>query len=251
MKNWKVAFALALTHSLLCLAPAMAQDMPVGDPDPEVVDPITPPVVVDPAPVTVANDDEVMLDSPSGTIDLPEHDNEVPSGIGFAITVGAGVLWFSDSGLNEQVDIGGMWDARLAIGTRWPATLEVSYTGSLNNIEDPNSNVSLFSNGLDAKIRVQLPFDTLFMPYIFGGVGWRNYGAVNWDDNESATLNIEDDVLETPVGAGFAFRFNNILIDLRGTYRFAFFTDNTDDTATLRESNFNNLSGVLSAGVEF
>ena len=261
MNTWKVSIVLALTHSLLCLSIASAQD---ADPMTPEAEPVTPeedalPLEKPTTPDAPADDDELGLAPPSSDVNLmgggigtdEEEDNKVATVIGVAITAGVGVLWFSDDTFNDQVDIGGTWDARVAIGTRLPATLELSYTGSLNNIEDPNSNVSLFSNGLDAKIRVQLPFDSLFMPYIFGGVGWRNYGAVNFDDNESATLNIEDDVLEVPVGLGFAFRFNNIIIDLRSTYRFAFFADNTDDSATLEESNFNNLSGVLSAGVEF
>ena len=242
------AVLFASIFALICLSAssALAQVVVVPNAD-EPVEPNP-----DQEAVPTAESPAVLLPGTS-SVEPDDNSNKVASGIGFAATIGVGALWYTDSSINERLDIGPTWDARLAVGTRWPVTLEFSYTGSLNNIEDPNNNLALISHGLDGKIRAQLPFDSLFMPYVFGGAGWRNYDVHNFDDGETATIGFQDDVLEAPVGAGIALRYSNLLFDLRGTYRFSFFAEENEssDQVTISDNNFSNLSAVLSGGFEF
>ena len=50
-------------------------------------------------------------------------------------------------------------------------------------------------------------------PFAYGGAAWRHYSMSSGDNNS--------DVLEIPVGLGIATYMQDLMLDVRGEYRFA------------------------------
>jgi hypothetical protein len=139
---------------------------------------------------------------------------------GFAISAGGGVSGFTDNTARSATQDGGGWDVRATFGTRSPIAAEISYLGSAQTIEalGLDNNAVLLGNGVQANVRVNLTTDTDVQPFLFGGAAWRRYQVTNTDSNTSDVAD-DDDVLEIPVGAGLAYRYRGLIIDMRGEYR--------------------------------
>jgi hypothetical protein len=154
------------------------------------------------------------------------------SRIGTGVSIGAGVFGFLDETTTDFTDIGGNWTARISVGTRLPLTFEAAYIGSANDITalGLDDDALLVGNGVEGLLRfnflspfmdqIDLGF-TRINPYIFGGIGWRNYQLTNEDFNTSNVLN-DDNVGEIPAGGGFEMVFSQFVFDVRGEYRAAF-----------------------------
>ena len=157
------------------------------------------------------------------------------SRIGTSISIGAGAFGFTDETTTDFTDTGGSWTARISVGTRLPVTFEAGYIGSANDITalGLDDDALLVGNGVEGLLR--LNFLSLFMnqmdlgfarvnPYIFGGIGWRNYQLTNEDFNTSNVLN-DDNVGEVPAGGGIELAFSQFVFDVRGEFRAAFDDD--------------------------
>jgi len=146
--------------------------------------------------------------------------------MGMSASIGGGVLGFTDASTNNNIDVGGGWEARLGVGTRSIVGVEAAYTGSASNINalGLDNSAILVSNGLEGDVRLNLAGYFAVTPYVFGGVGWRRYDLTNADFNTS-DVNDQDDVMEIPVGAGIEYRYRGFLFDARGTFRPAFNDD--------------------------
>jgi hypothetical protein len=169
---------------------------------------------------------------------------------GTAFTLGGGVFGYSDRTTRDlTTKLGAIYDARLTLGDRAPISLEISYIGSTQNIHAAGleSGARLMSNGVQGNLRLNLG-SAAIQPYIHGGAAWRHFYVTNTSFNNSV-FNSGDNVVDFPVGLGFAFHIDRFVLDARGEYRFA----TRDDIIKTETSGprLDHWTGTLSAGVEF
>jgi opacity protein-like surface antigen len=186
---------------------------------------------------------------------IVREEEERPLGVG--VLVGGGVIGFATDEMIDVTTVGGSWEARVAIGTQLPIGLELGYLGSAQGLDaiGLDDDAILLSNGAEAVARFNIIAEAPLQPYAFGGAGLRNYQIVNTDENVS-NLADSDNVFEVPVGAGVSFRVvEGLLLDVRGTYRFAFDDDLTAPDLAEDEpdvgSNLNSWGASLRVGFEF
>jgi hypothetical protein len=169
---------------------------------------------------------------------------EEPRKVGIGLTAGAGVTSFSNSETNDAVSAGGIWEARIAFGTRPPVGLEAAYIGSAQPMSALSGRATLIGTGLEAVARVDL--GTLAVqPYAVGGIGWTHYGVSGSGDTE-LRIGSDDDIFTIPAGLGVRYRSGPWLFDGRGTYRFAF-----DDELLQRQGDLESFGSLESWAVTF
>jgi hypothetical protein len=153
--------------------------------------------------------EEIQIDSPASVV-------------GVTATAGGGAEGFIEDAATGFTQVGGAWNLRLTFLSRFIVSPELAYIGSVQDVDalGLTGNPSLLSNGGEANLRVNI-LPGVFQPYVFGGVGYRNYQIVNEDSNTSAIAD-EDNIGIVPVGGGFTVRLDNFLLDARGTFRWAF-----------------------------
>lgn len=179
--------------------------------------------------------------------------------MGMSISLGGGLAGFVDDDFRDVTDLGGGWDLRLVTGTRMPVALELAYFGSAQNIEalGLDDDAVLLSNGGEAALRLNFAnfADTEmygFQPYVMGGAALRRYSIVNESFNTS-NINSNDTIFEVPVGGGLSFRAAQVILDVRGSYRFSFDEDIIDEDIEAAEdaSAMDSWNVFLTGGVEF
>ena len=177
----------------------------------------------------------------------------MPRPLGMSLAVGGGVTAFADDEMREFVDLAGSWEARLTLGTRQRIAVEASYLGSAQSIDSLglDQDAVLLSSGVGGALRLNLLTDR-FQPYVLAGAAWRRYDVVNSDFNTSSVSD-EDDVLETPVGIGFSYRYEPLIVDARGVYRRVFYDDLIQPAvaAGQEELGLHTWTANLMAGFEF
>jgi len=142
------------------------------------------------------------------------------SGIGIALSAGAGVVDFTQQRARSFTDPGVTWDVRLTLGSRLPVGLDLAYVGSSQNINMAgfSTDAYLLGQGTEAALRVQYPYG-MFRPYVFGGVGWRQLSIKRQNVYGTGFLDYDNQGL-VPFGAGIAIgNINGITFDLHGTGR--------------------------------
>lgn len=172
--------------------------------------------------------------------------------LGMSLGVGGGVTSFADDEMREFADPAGSWEARFTLGTRERIAIEAAYLGSVQSIDSLglDQDAMLLSSGFGGALRLNLLTDR-FQPYLLAGAAWRRYDVVNSDFNTSS-MNDEDDVLETPLGIGFSYRFGRLILDGRGVYRQVFYDDLIQATAGGPDvPDLHNWAANLMAGFEF
>ncbi len=139
-----------------------------------------------------------------------------------SLTTGAGPGNYFGTALNNAVDTGAAWNARVVFGARSAIALEAAYVGSSNTVDTVNhvGKGRLDSNGFDGDLRLQVP--TMIEPYVFGGVGYNHMAVSNMTDVSTAgPLSTSDDQVTVPAGGGLTgYIGHHATLDLRGTYRF-------------------------------
>ena len=215
----------------LALPPPVAQaDMP---PPPGIDAPAPPPVSVPPptmivvppappvAPVPVSPSPGPQLLAPVPP-PAAHHPSRPPSRLGVEATVGGGVTGFVDELARSVTNTGGSWDARMTFGTRLPVAVEVAYIGSAQGIVALGpGNAILLGNGTEGTLRINFTTAPI-QPYVFGGGGWTHYQVTN-TPAPLASMRSGDNVGTVPTGIGLSLRLTKeLVIDLRGTYRFTF-----------------------------
>lgn len=152
--------------------------------------------------------------------------------MGTAVMVGGGGTGFGDADTREFAETGGSWAVQVVLGTRRALGLQLTYEGSVQGIDaiGLDSSANLLSNGIDATLRWNVlstfasPLNVglgVLEPYFLGGVGWRRYGIINSDFNNSNIQN-NDDVGQVPFGGGVAWLVSGFVLDVWGSYTFAF-----------------------------
>lgn len=173
-----------------------------------------------------------------------------PSLVGITVTGGGGVTDFAEDFARGFTDVGGSWNVRVGVLTRFLISAELSYVGSAQSIDAAglDNDAILLSNGAEMDLRLNI-LPGMIQPYVFGGVGYRHYNITNTATNTSAIQN-SDDIGMVPVGGGLMFRIDAFILDARGTFRWAF-----DDQMLTRPTGsgigMSTWEGSLNAGVEF
>ena len=201
-----------------------------------------PPAAEQPSPIIVVTPPPQGEQPPTAVMpEQPAHEGPM-SRIGMQVLLGGGATSYWDKGTRAITNVGGAWDARLAIGTRSYISGEVAYIGSAQNLTalGLQDNAILLSNGAEGDVRVNFTKGKI-QPYVFGGVGYLNYQVRNTNVTNAA-INDNDNVLEVPFGIGLSVRpYRSFLLDVRGTGRATYF-DNLF-------SNFQTASGFQGTGL--
>jgi hypothetical protein len=134
----------------------------------------------------------------------------------FAISVGGGVDDFARSNARRQTNIGGSWNARVTLGAHSYVAAELSYIGSAQTLKMFGSDQTLYGNGAQGAVRLNLLPDLAVTPFAYGGAAWRYYST-----SGGTFGNTHDDKLEVPVGGGIAAYVADMMFDVRGEYRIA------------------------------
>ncbi len=170
-----------------------------------------------------------------------------PATIG--VTAGIGMIGFSDDQTNNLIGNGGVWEVRGIFGLHSPLALEAAYRGSAQSVSIPLTDLTLIGNGLEGDLRLNLG-SYIVQPYVVGGAGWKHYTLRNHD--MQVDIKSDDDVLELPAGAGVSFYAAPVMVDLRGTYRWAFDDEILKNRAEFQQQeSLNNWSATARVGVAF
>lgn len=159
----------------------------------------------------------------------PDH---LVTGLGTAFMLGGGATGFGDSDARDFANTAGSWAAQFIFGTRTPLGVQLTYEGTAGGIDaiGLDSDAILLSNGADVTLRWNIlstfmrPMEFaagVVEPYVMGGVGYRRYSIIN-DDFNNSNIADSDNLGEAPVGGGIAWMANGFMLDVWGSYRFAF-----------------------------
>lgn len=165
--------------------------------------------------------------------------------MGMSVDVGGGARSFISQEARDVTKPGGLWTARLVVGTRSYIGGEAAYFGSAQAIDAVGLQHSAFllSNGAEGLLRLNA-MTGAWQPYALAGAAWRHYSLANTDYNYS-DVESTDDVVEIPVGIGVAYRFNRLIVDARAMYNNAF------GTRLIPDTNISALSVAAKIGFEF
>ena len=215
--------ALAATGTANAQAPAdqtaplpacpPGSDQPTGQACPQPAQPAPPPA----APATTY--EPPPAPPPPMVVEHEEHWYDT---IGWGLSVGGGVEDFANSTMRNTTGTGGSWNARLTMGTKSYVALEGLYIGSAQSINrlGLSSNSTLYGNGAQADVRINVLDDYVVQPFIYGGGAWRYYSISNSSTNTSDVAN-NANVFELPAGVGIAGYAGGFMLDVRGEYRWA------------------------------
>jgi hypothetical protein len=182
------------------------------------------------------------------TIVVPVERAE-PERYGIALTLGGGVIGFTDETTRDTIDLGGAWEARMTAGTRSPLALEAAYIGSAQSVDalGVDGDAILLGSGVEAAARLNL-IPGAIQPYVLAGAGWTRYDLTNTDTNTSDVAD-EDDVFQLPLGAGLAFHQDGMVFDVRAVYRPTTDADLLDAAGT--DARLDTWSAAVRGGFEF
>lgn len=162
----------------------------------------------------------------SGVYDYSWHAPEMDSGIGISLIAGGGVMGYASKTVRDTTSpVGGLWQLRASLGTHIPIGLDFSYIGTASGIDAlvGSQSATLLSTNLEGALRWNILPHMMWNPYVFGGVGWARLDVTGAAFSRSdAGINDQDNEVIYPIGAGIGWRSaGGIIVDVRGTYRFA------------------------------
>jgi hypothetical protein len=175
------------------------------------------------------------------------------SPFGESIQVGGGVTNFLADATRDATNVGGYWDLRATFGTRSFIGGEAAYVGAAQGVRalGLDNGAYLAQNGVEGALRLNMPIEKgafLLEPFVLGGIGWAHYGIQSANFNNSSMKDTAE-VLTVPVGGGFAFGYEHLILDGRFTYRPAF----NDDLMTAGNSSagLQNWTAGMTIGYEY
>ena len=142
----------------------------------------------------------------------------------FAISVGGGVDDFARSNAKAETSMGGSWNARLTMGVHSYIAGEISYIGSAQTLNQVGLSQTLYGNGAQGAIRINILPNLDVTPFAYGGAAWRYYNTSGGNFG-----NTSEGKLEVPAGAGIAAYVADMMFDVRGEYRFAPNSENSHE----------------------
>ena len=148
-----------------------------------------------------------------------------------SIAAGGGVSGFITN-MADQTKVGGSWDVRARLRTRFPIGAEIGYVGTANGVGDRMAtnapNGVILGNGFEANAVLSvlprsLPISDRIDPYVFVGAGYTRFQLVNESSFNPSVLRKHDDAFALPSGAGLTLHVtDSLLADARFTYRAIF-----------------------------
>ncbi|MBX3160437.1 MAG: outer membrane beta-barrel protein [Deltaproteobacteria bacterium] len=209
---------------------------PVTDPSADpTIDPITDPPMPNPPPpyrpaTTTVDDDERTTNinvytSNDSDLGYAWRDNRLSSGIGVALQLGAGITGFTNDTMRSlsNTDVGGLWAAKLTLGSHLPIGIDVAYTGTSTDISSliGSRNGTLLGTTVEGALRYNILPHFPVNPYVFAGLGWQRYDITdNTFSLSDSGIADRDDSLIVPMGAGLAWRDRSgLVMDVHGTFR--------------------------------
>jgi hypothetical protein len=157
----------------------------------------------------------------------PDFYSPRDSRFGWAIMAGGGYEGFTASDMRSRTNGGGAWDVRIIGGTRSYGGFEAAYVGSSHGVQTlgaSTGNSSLVSNGIEGLFRLNVPImkgASLLEPYAVLGLGWSHYTLTAYNASVAMASDFtspSDNVLTLPFGAGFAYGYRALLVDVRLSY---------------------------------
>ncbi len=141
---------------------------------------------------------------------------------GASVTVGGGVMNYTERAPIAVTNPGGLWNARVALGTRSVVGLEAGYLGTAQDIDAAGLDAGAFlvSNGAEGALRINAPFtfeQGMISPYAVGGLGWQRFDLVNEGSNTSSVEDV-DNVMTIPMGVGLSTVLAGFDLDARAMY---------------------------------
>jgi len=227
-------------------AAALAEGETVTPPTPLEQPEMPAPVVVAPVAVPVAVPPPPPAPKPSWA-----------RGFGWALMAGGGYQDFTDSTMRSVTNGGATWDARIVGGTHSIVGFEAAYVGAareLSTLGITANNPALVSHGLEGNLRINAPIRSgasLFEPYAYGGVGFANMRISNYNSNTAVLSSFasEDNIMNVPVGGGFAYAYKAFIADVRGGWTATFYNDlltnDVNQSGRLNHWNFGGQAGFM------
>lgn len=171
---------------------------------------------------------------------------------GLSASVGGGVVGFTDEDTRDFADVGGTWEARVAVGTRERVAFEAAYIGGAQGVDalGLDGDAVLLSTGIEGNVRLNLIEEQGFQPYLLAGVGWKRYDVTNADFNTSSLAD-DDNVVEIPLGVGIGYRYERVIVDVRGMFRPSANEDLIAVDEGADEATLANWAATLRVGAEF
>jgi hypothetical protein len=208
-----------------------------------------------PPPAPVAQEEMVPVPVPAPVpMAPPPAAKPWGSGFGWALMAGGGYQDFTESTMRSVTNAGAAWDARVVGGTHSIIGFEAAYVGAareLSQLGITANNPALVSHGVEGNVRLNIPIRrgaSLFEPYGYGGVGYSNLRISNYNSNTAAlsSFSSTDNVMNVPVGGGFAYGYKAFIADVRGGWTATFYNNllvNESSTGTLNHWNVGGQAG--------
>lgn len=133
------------------------------------------------------------------------------TGFGVSLTAGGGASGFTNSSTSDFAGTGGLWTARLLVGSHVPVGVEFSYAGIKNG--------GLTGTSVDTTVRWNILPHWDFCPFIYIGLGWQHYKTTG-DRPMPISIDGDVDMASGPMGGGLAYRhWSGFVAEIRGTFR--------------------------------
>jgi len=219
---------------------------PYTEPYPEPMpDPVMPAPVI--TPVVIPPPDNTTTESTTIIMTDTDDDSRRRAPIGISLTAGAGLSGFTSDALRGATQDGGGWDVRVGFATRQFIGFELGYLGTAQRIDalGLDTDAILVSNGAQANLRLNLFGSLPVTPFLFGGVAVRRYDLTNTASANVSDVSESDNVVEIPMGVGFAGRAAGFLLEARGEFRAAY------DEDLVNTGSLNRYGATLNVGYEF
>jgi hypothetical protein len=165
-------------------------------------------------------------------------------GFGFAVMAGGLYQDFTNNTMQNSTSGAGGWSARFVAGTNSIIGVEAAYTGAASQLQGLGVTANtpyLVSNGLEGTARLNVPLRMgyhLFEPYGYAGLGYSHYTISNYNANAQrlSSFTSTDDVMNVPVGGGFAYAYKQFIIDARAGWTATYYQNilnNANSSGTL------------------
>ncbi|MBL8956127.1 MAG: hypothetical protein JNK82_35465 [Myxococcaceae bacterium] len=189
-----------------------------------------PPANADPALVPPPGPDD--LQSQGGYIDAnrdgyddrdPRDKDRAPkphfvpkSKLGMGLELGGGITNFFAREVQDTVDPGPEWSARLVVGTRSYLGAEASYIGSTQTVNGLgfSNQGQLVSNGVRGLARLNFT-KRMVQPYLGAGIGYRHFQVYGANVGAGSEVTQEKGIAEVPATTGIALRARGFVFDTR------------------------------------
>jgi len=140
-----------------------------------------------------------------------------PSKLGIGVELGGGVTNFFADEVQDTVDPGPEWAARVVIGTRSFIGAEASYVGSTQTVSGlgVSEQGQLVSNGVRGLARLNFFPTRMIQPYVGAGIGYRRFQVYGATVGPTSDVTDRKDVAEVPATTGIALRARGFILDTR------------------------------------